>query len=135
MKVIAYGDIMDSGVSKFNAVAAMDGTKFILTLSGVIRIDFPYKHLSGLLEELERQLPETEIEQAELDFRELTFCNSNGFYIIMDMVELVYQSVSGLVTVKRLRDDDWQQETLPILLNTDEPEIEARTQFEEHEHL
>jgi hypothetical protein len=30
-----------------------------------------------------------------------------------------------------LKDDDWQQETLPILLNVDEPEIEARTTFEE----
>jgi hypothetical protein len=33
--------------------------------------------------------------------------------------------------VRRLEDDDWQQETLPILLNVDEPSIAKRTTFKE----
>ena len=64
-------------------------------------------------------------------FRELNFCNSNGFYVIMDIIEIIYDAFSAPVLVKRLKDDDWQQETLPILLNIDEPEIDERTNFEE----
>lgn len=32
--------------------------------------------------------------------------------------------------VRRLEEDDWQQ-TLPILLNLDEPTVAARTSFED----
>jgi hypothetical protein len=39
--------------------------------------------------------------------------------------------VKGTITVRRVRDDDWQQETLPILLNLDEEAIASRTNFEE----
>ena len=65
----------------------------------------------------------------EFDFSELNFCNSNGFYIIMDITELIITKVKGSIVVRRLKDDDWQQETLPILLNTDEPEINQRMSF------
>jgi len=35
------------------------------------------------------------------------------------------------VIVRRIEQDDWQQETLPILLNIEEEEIASRTQFED----
>ncbi len=70
-----------------------------------------------------------------LDFTELEFCNSNGFYVIMDIVELVYLLLPGPVLVRRLQEDDWQQETLPILLNLDEETIAARTTFEDVREL
>ena len=79
----------------------------------------------------ERAKPPENIGRIEFDFKELDFCNSNGFYIIMDITEMIINTIGGPITVKRLKGDDWQQETLPILLNVDEPEIEARTTFEE----
>ena len=70
-----------------------------------------------------------------MDFTGLSFCNSNGFYVIMDITELIYQSVDGPVVVKRLEEDDWQQETLPILLDIEEEEVGARTLFEDVKEL
>ncbi len=131
MKVLAYGEIMDGGASVFSSVAKRDGKKLIMTFSGVIRIDYPYKHLQGYIADLERLIPEENLESVEFDFRELSFCNSNGFYIIMDITELIIAQVDGPVFVKRLEDDDWQQETLPILLNVDEPDIGERVVFED----
>jgi hypothetical protein len=76
-------------------------------------------------------LPGRTIERTVIDFTELEFCNSNGFYIIMDIIELVYAAATGPVLVRRLEEDDWQQETLPILLNLDEAAVAARTSFED----
>ncbi len=135
MKILTYGDIMDGGVSVFTSVAKLDAGKLIVSFDGVIRIDNPYKHLTNYLNELESVLPKQQIDAIELDFQELGFCNSNGFYIIMDITEMIYTNSNGPVVVKRLKDDDWQQETLPILLNTDEPEIDKRTTFEEFQEL
>ncbi len=131
MRILAYGDIMDGGSSVFTSVAKIDDSTLIISFTGVIRIDNPYRHLEGYMHELEELLQELPAERIELDFRELAFCNSNGFYIIMDITEMVMEQVAGPIVVKRLQEDDWQQETLPILLNVDEPEIEARTTFEE----
>ena len=131
MKVLAFGEIMDGGISVFSSVAKEDAETLIVTFAGVIRIDNPYKHLENYLAELEQLLPQVRITRIEFDFKELDFCNSNGFYIIMDISEMIIGSIAGPITVKRLKGDDWQQETLPILLNVDEPEIEARITFEE----
>ncbi len=129
MRVLAYGDIMDKGVSVFTSVAKVDVEKLLLSFSGVIRIDNPYKHIEGFLNELQVVVSREKLSEIELDFSQLSFCNSNGFYIIMDITELVIDKVNGPIVVKRLKDDDWQQETLPILLNSDEPEISGRTTF------
>jgi hypothetical protein len=129
MRVLAYGDIMDGGISVFNSVARIDGAKLIFSFNGVIRIDNPYRQLEGFLRELEEILSKEKIDEVEFDFNELNFCNSNGFYVIMDITELIINKIQGPIVVKRLKDDDWQQETLPILLNTDEPEINERTTF------
>ena len=126
---------MDGGTSVFTSVTKIDGDKIILSFSGVIRVDNPYKHLEGYIDELDEELKKNEFENIELDFRELNFCNSNGFYVIMDLIEIVYDSKDVPITVNRLRDDDWQQETLPILLNVDEPEINDRTSFNEFTEL
>ena len=131
MKVLSYGDITDLGVSVFTSVTKIDNKKLILSFSGVIRIDNPYRHLEKYLNELEQIVPTLQIETIEFDFQELNFCNSNGFYIIMDITELVIDIADCPIEVKRLKDDDWQQETMPILLNIDEPEIAERITFEE----
>jgi hypothetical protein len=48
----------------------------------------------------------------------------------MDIVDTVYNLVPGHVTVRRVADDDWQHETLPILLNLSEECVAERTSFE-----
>jgi hypothetical protein len=126
---------MDGGTSVFTSVAKIDGKKMILSFSGVIRVDNPYKHLESYVNDLDEEIRKTDVEDIELDFRELNFCNSNGFYVIMDLVEIIYDSKDAPVIVNRLKDDDWQQETLPILLNIDEPEINDRTSFKEFTEL
>ncbi|MBA7549587.1 hypothetical protein ES705_42077 [subsurface metagenome] len=135
MRVLTYGDIMDVGTSVFTSVAKLDGTKLILSFNGVIRVDNPYKYLENYINDLEDELKESVINEIDFDFRELNFCNSNGFYVIMDITEIIYNRLSAPVLVKRLKDDDWQQETLPILLNIDEPEINNRTTFKEFSEL
>jgi hypothetical protein len=131
MKILTYGEIMDGGASVFHSVAKVDGDRLFVTFEGVIRIDNPYRFLEPYLHELDRSLPEQNVRESVIDFAQLRFCNSNGFYVIMDIVEAVYRHVKGAVTVRRVRDDDWQQETLPILLNLDEDAIASRTTFEE----
>ncbi len=81
MKVLTYGDIMDGGKSVFTSVAKLDGAKLILSFSGVIRVDNPYRHLENFVNELDEKLTKTPIFEIEIDFRELNFCNSNGFYV------------------------------------------------------
>jgi hypothetical protein len=135
MNVLTYGEIMDGGASVFHCVAREDEGTFLLSFSGVVRIDNPYRHLAGLLQDLREILPKRTISRSVLDFSELEFCNSNGFYVIMDIVEIVYACVPGPVLVRRLQEDDWQQETLPILLNLDEETIAARTTFEDVREL
>ena len=131
MNILTYGEIMDGGASVFHFVAREDAGSLLVTFSGVVRVDNPARHLAELVNDLRQLLPGRAIERTVIDFTELEFCNSNGFYIIMDIIELVYASVAGGVVVRRLEEDDWQQETLPILLNLDEPSVEARTSFED----
>jgi hypothetical protein len=131
LKVLAFGEIMDGGASVFSSVAKVDADLLIVSFGGSIRIDNPYRYLEQYLLELEQLLPQEKIGRIEFDFKELDFCNSSGFYIIMDITEMIIDTIGGPITVKRIKGDDWQQETLPILLNVDEPEIEARTTFEE----
>jgi hypothetical protein len=131
LKVLAFGEIMDGGTSVFSSVAKVDADLLIVSFGGSIRIDNPYKHLEQYLLELDQLIPKEKVGRIEFDFKDLDFCNSNGFYIIMDITEMIIGTTKGPIVVKRLKDDDWQQETLPILLNVDEPEIEARTTFEE----
>ena len=132
MKVLTYGEIMDGGLNVFHSVAKLDDdNRLVLTFEGVIRIDNPYRYLSGYLDELARLLPQQTISDTTMDFVKMRFCNSNGFYVIMDIVDAVYNLVPGRVTVRRILDDDWQHETLPILLNLNEEHVAARTTFED----
>jgi hypothetical protein len=135
MKVLAYGEIMEGGASVFHSIARVDGRQLFVTFEGVIRTDNPYRHLSGYIADLAKLLPDLAIERTTIDFVSLKFCNSNGFYVIMDIVETVYNLVPGPVTVRRIRDDDWQQETLPILLNSEEEPMFSRTAYEEVREL
>ena len=135
MKVMTYGDIMDGGASVFTSVTKLDGSRLIISFGGVIRVDNPYKYLEKYINELEEELSEVSVEEIEFDFRELNFCNSNGFYVIMDIIEIIYDVFTAPVLIKRLREDDWQQETLPILLNIDEQDIDERTSFEEFSEI
>ena len=131
MKVLAYGDITENGVSAFTSVTKIDGSKLVVSFSGSIRTDNPYKHLSFYLKDLNELLPKEDIQVTVIDFSELKFCNSNGFYIIMDIAEFIYSVGKGPVKVIRLKDDDWHQETLPILIDIDEETISSRTSFED----
>lgn len=131
MKVLTYGDIMHRGQSVFTSTARLDGERLLVAFTGTIRVDNPLKQLQSYIDELSELLPDLAIERAVLDFTELTFCNSNGFYVIMDIIEAVYMNFDGPVRVRRLDGDDWQQETLPILLDLDEDAIRERTTFED----
>ncbi len=131
MKILTYGEIMDGGESVFHCVVHEDDHILNVTFHGVVRVDNPSRHLADMMAELRRVLPTSEFESTMLDFTELEFCNSNGFYTIMDIIELVYAAGAGPVLVRRLEEDDWQQETLPILLNMDEAAIADRTRFED----
>lgn len=131
MNILTYGEIMDGGASVFHCVVREDEGALLVTFSGVVRVDNPYRYLSEMLRQLQDILPTRPLERSVLDFSELEFCNSNGFYVIMDIIETVYGKVPGPVLVRRLEEDDWQQETLPILLNLDEASIAARTTFED----
>ena len=131
MNVLTYGEIMEGGASVFHCVVREDDGSLFVIFSGVVRVDNPARHLAELLGELRLLLPGRTIDRTVIDFTELEFCNSNGFYIIMDIIELVYAAVPGPVLVRRLEEDDWQQETLPILLNLDEAAVAARTSFED----
>jgi hypothetical protein len=123
---------MDREVRLFTSVSKVDNRKLIVTFDGAIRIDHPYNHLKSYLNELETLLPKQQIETIEFDFQELKFCNSDGFYIIMDIIDIIIDRIKGSILVKRIIEDDWQQESLPILLNVDEPEIGNRITFEEY---
>ena len=90
MKVLSYGDIMDGGHSVFTSVAKIDVSHLEVTFTGVIRVENPHKELKKYLDELGQLLPDSGAERATLDFTGLSFCNSNGFYVIMDITELVY---------------------------------------------
>ena len=131
MNVLTYGEIMEGGASVFHCVVREDAGSLFVTFSGVVRVDNPARHLAELLAEMRLLLPGRVIDRTVVDFTELEFCNSNGFYIIMDIIELVYAAATGPVLVRRLAEDDWQQETLPILLNLDEAAVAARTSFED----
>lgn len=131
MIVLTYGDIMDGGNSVFTTVARLDHSKLIISFEGVIRIDNPYKYLEGFLNELKDKIKQHKINSVNIDFTELRFCNSNGFYIIMDITDLIYKNINSSIHIRRLKDDDWQQETLPILLDIDNPDINKRTFFED----
>lgn len=133
MKVIAYGDIMDKGTSVFTSVAKIDGDELLVNFEGTIRIDNPSNHLRPYLDKLNDTLGGFGIRKTQLDFTKLRFCNSNGFYVIMDLTEVIYEHTEGEILVIRLREDDWQQETLPILIDIDDPAIAARTAFEDRQ--
>ncbi|MCB9529743.1 MAG: hypothetical protein R3F65_13495 [bacterium] len=131
MKVLTYGDIMHRGQSVFTSTARLDDDVLHVTFTGVVRVDNPQKQLQPYIDALEAELPALDVASAVLDFTELRFCNSNGFYVIMDIIEVIYNGFEGPVKVRRLKEDDWQQETLPILLDLDEDDIRERTSFED----
>ncbi|MCA9710594.1 MAG: STAS domain-containing protein [Myxococcales bacterium] len=133
MKILTYGEIMEGGASVFQSVAKLDGDTLSVVLEGAIRADNPGLKLQGHVRELTAALLEhrAEVRRVVIDFVELEFCNSSGFYVVMDLVESVYRGVDAPVTIRRVRDDDWQQETLPILIDIDDPGIHARTRFDD----
>lgn len=130
MKIITFGEIVDAGQSVFHSVLSVDGRSLKHRFEGVIRVDNPYRSLKDHIDEIPKKVEGLAIDEVLIDFTELRFCNSNGFYVIMDIVEALYASASDAkVTVRRLDDDDWQRETLPILLNVDDESIGRRTSF------
>ena len=135
MKILSYGDITEGGTSVFTAIARLDGEELVVSFKGIIRVDNPYKHLSYFIKDIETKLNDPDIKIIKIDFTELKYCNSNGFYALMDIIDNVYSNTKGPVMVKRLKEDDWQQETLPILLNSDDEEISQRLTLEDEYEL
>ena len=131
MRLLTYGEIIERGTSRFTVAAQIGGEEVQLKMSGAVRVDNPYKYLSDFVAELKVRLREERAGSAVLDFTDLTYCNSVGFYVLMDIIEAVYESVPGTVTIKRLKDDDWQQESLPILLDLDNEAVGRRTIVQE----
>jgi hypothetical protein len=131
MKVLTYGEIMDAGVSVFHSVAKLDEQHLIVTFEGIIRVASAYRYLHTYLEELAKVLPRQSITRVTMDFVKMSFCNDNSFYVLMDIVDAVYNAVPGPVTVRRIASNDWQNVTLPYLLNLNEEHIAARTTFED----
>jgi hypothetical protein len=135
MRLLTYGEIMDKGRSAFTAAAHALDRRLTLKLTGSVRVENPYSHLTPFLDELKVKLEEEELDEGVIDFTELTYCNSIGFYILMDMIELVFKEIDGMIAVRRLEDDDWQQESLPNLLNLEEDSVKSRTVIEEVREL
>lgn len=131
MNVLTYGEIMDGGSSVFHSVAKLDQQHLIVTLQGVVRVDNPYRYLHTYIEQLAKLLPCQPISRVTFDFTKMRFCNDNGFYVIMDIIDGVYNLTSCPVVVRRIADDDWQVEALPILLNLAEEHVAIRTTFED----
>jgi hypothetical protein len=135
MKILTYGEIMERGSSAFTAVAQLDDDRLTFKTTGSIRVENPYRHLSHFIEELREKLTEQPVADAVIDFTELKYCNSVGFYVIMDMIEAIYDTVQGTIAIRRLQDDDWQQESLPILLNLEDETVKRRTVVEEVQEI
>lgn len=131
MNVLTSGEIMDGGLSVFHSVAKLDEQHLIVTLQGVVRVDNPYRYLHAYIEQLGNVLPCQTISRITFGFTKMRFCNDNGFYVIMDIIDAVYNLTSCPVLARRIVDNDWQAETLPILLNLSEDHIASRTTFED----
>jgi hypothetical protein len=131
VKILTYGEIMERGTSLFTAIAQLSEEQLQVKFSGSIRVENPYKHLSPYIQDLETKLKEDRISSTVLDFTQLRYCNSNGFYVLMDIIDAIYRNVPGNVQVTRLSSDDWHQETLPVLLNLEDSAIRARTTMED----
>lgn len=132
MVVLAYGEIMDGGLSVFRSVATRDDEdRLVLTFEGVIRVINPYRYLHTYLEELTKVLQRNSFTSILIDFTRMRFVGDHAFYTVMDIVDAVYGLVPGPVTARRIADDDWQREVLPMLLNLSEEHCAARTTFED----
>jgi hypothetical protein len=129
MKFLATAEIITEGKTVFTASSFLRGSTVLLNFHGELRVEHPYKHMQNFIDDLAAKLPKETIEKALLDFSRLDFCNSNGFYTIMDAIELVYRIPEIPIEVKRNPEDDWQKETLPILLNIEQAEVGKRTSF------
>lgn len=144
MKVIAcadtedirdgYEDIMTNKLLRvFHSDAKLDEDKnlLIITFTGAIRVDNPYRYLSSYIDELARILPQQTIQSTLLDFVKMRFCNDNGFYVLMDICDVVSNLVPGRIMVRRLADDDWQQSEIPVLLHLTDESMAERVIFED----
>lgn len=111
--------------------ASSEPDMLVVNFEGMIRVDDSGKILSGYIKELDRFLSEHVAAKAMLDFTKLQFCNSTGFYTVMDILEVVYRKVPGRVLIRRLTDDDWHTETLPLLLVALGPDVAVRTDYQD----
>ena len=129
MKFLATSEILADGKTVFTASSFIRGEVLLVSFHGELRVEHPYKYMQPFIDELAQKLPGEKVKTAQVDFSRLDFCNSNGFYAIMDAIELIYRLPGIPVEVKRNRNDDWQQETLPILLNIENKDIASRTEI------
>lgn len=132
MKDLCSGQISEGSKREFISSASLDDHgQLVVTLEGIIRVDDSTQLLSGYIRELARSLASLQVPAALVDFTRLRFCNSTGFYAVMDILDAVYKQVSGPVTLRRLAEDEWHTETLPLLLIALGDGTGARTSFED----
>jgi len=132
MNILTRGQVMNEGRLTFESIVAVDDqNRLVVTLMGSLRVDNPYRHLHKHLEDLNRILPGQTFASVLFDFAQLGFCHDHCFYVIMDIVDAVYLHVLAPVKVRRVINDDWQYETVPILLNLEDTANAVRTTFED----
>ncbi|MDC3959828.1 hypothetical protein [Polyangium jinanense] len=134
MKVLSRGTVMEGGRAAFEVVAAQDDeARLVLTFVGPLHLHYRDPSLRIFLDELGRILAKCSFASIRMDFTQMPFCNDAGVYALMDILDAVYESVPGPVTVRRIAGDDWQVDALRVLLNLDETANAARTTFEDVE--
>lgn len=132
MTDLCSGQISEGTKRVFTSAATLDDdNRLVVTLEGIIRVDDSSQLLSGYVKELDRMLSSLQVSMAFIDCTRLRFCNSTGFYAVMDILETIFAHVPGQVTIRRLSDDEWQTETLPLLLIAIGDSVVARTGYEE----
>jgi hypothetical protein len=131
MQILLFDEIIENGNSIFSIITELENQTLIVNFKGELRTEHPYKELEYFIENFGPTISELSLQDAHIDFTDLRYCNSNGFYIIVDIMDLIYSNCQGKITVRRLFDDDWHQETLPVLLNVHEEQNRERIIIED----
>lgn len=132
METLCRGEIIESNRVVFVSETAIDDkNQLLVTLAGIIRVSDPQQFFSEYTKNISIKLPSLPTKSVIIDFSKFVFCNSTGFYLVLDIVESIYCHFPGTIIIRRLLDSEWQIETLPILLRAIGEQIIPRTIFED----
>ncbi|MDI1444359.1 hypothetical protein [Polyangium sp. 6x1] len=134
MRFLACGEVWDGGQSVFNVIASLDGEdRLVLTFEGKLVALHPRSYLHRFIERFPRVLLQQPLVSVSMDFTKMGFIGDQGMYVLMEIIDPVYDLLPCPVTVRRIANDEWQCEVLRILLNLSEQDNVARTTFEDVE--